>query len=319
MSGRILGVEIGGTKLQLAAGMSSGEVLATHRGAAPAEDGAQGILDWLAREVPAFLERQEDVERIGVGFGGPVDTAVGTVLVSHQVSGWDGLPLVQWFEKRFGLPTTLANDSNAAGWAEYRLGAGQGSQTFCYMNIGSGIGGAVVIGGRLHNGQGFGAGEFGHTYVPDWTAKEPGVAQKAELLCSGWSIERRLREGPAPEKGTPLDTLSGGSPESITCAMLAEAARQGDARALGEIDRVAGALGTVLANAIAICHPERIALGGGVALMGDVLLEPVRRYVRERAFGPFRDSVTIVPCALGESVVPIGAMLLAADDGEATE
>ena len=100
----------------------------------------------------------------------------------------------------------------------------------------------------------------------------------------------------------------------LTCALLAEAARAGDPVALAEIDRVAGAVGLALGNLIALFHPERIALGGGVSLMGDVLLEPIRASVADHVFGPFRGSWEIVPCALGESVVVAGALLLAAGE-----
>ena len=184
-----------------------------------------------------------------------------------------------------------------------------------YSNVGSGIGGALVIDGRLHDGQGLGASEVGHTWVPDWTASAPGAAQKLELLCSGWAIERRLRSSDAPEPGTPLHAVSNGDPKILTCAMLGEAARQGDARAIAEIDRVAQAIGIALANAVTLFHPERIAMGGGVSLLGDVLLDPVRRYANRHAFGPFQDRFEVVPCELGESVVLAGALLLAGAGG----
>jgi len=187
-----LGIEIGGTKLQAVLGTTQGEILTRERGKAPAGQGAQGILGWFAGAVPRLLDdaatRGQPVAGMGVGFGGPVETATGKVLVSHQVGGWENMALKAWFEERFGLPAVVANDSNAAGWAEYCLGAGRGTRHFCYMNIGSGIGGALVLNGKLHDGQGFGAAEIGHTYVPDWTVPSPGAASELEDLCYGWSI-----------------------------------------------------------------------------------------------------------------------------------
>jgi glucokinase len=314
MRSLVIGLEIGGTKLQAGLGTPEGEILAKERGRAPSTGGAQAILAWFDSAVPMLLERAAEfdghVTGIGVGFGGPVESAAGRTVASFQVDGWDGIPLRDRFEERFQLPANVINDSNAAGWAEYRKGAGQGTRHFCYMNIGSGIGGALIVDGRLHDGCGFGAAEIGHTHVPDWTNSTPGASDKLENLCSGWSIEKRLRSA-ATKPNTPLWVLCEGEPERITCPMIAEAARQADAACLDELDRVARALGLALANVITLFHPERVALGGGVSLMGDVLLDPVRRHAADHVFGPYRDRYDIVPCALGESVVLVGALLLA--------
>jgi len=311
----VIGIEIGGTKLQAAIGTCEGELLHIERGAAPREEGAPGILAWCGKTVPLLLKRAgaegARVSGIGVGFGGPIDTEAGRVLVSHQVEGWQGIPLKQWFEDRFSVPTAVHNDSNAAGWAEYCRGAGRGTRHFYYMNIGSGIGGAIIVDGQLHDGQGFGAGEIGHMHVPDWTAITSGASEKLERLCSGWAIERRLRANAQPRPGTPLYELCAADSNRITCPLIAEAARRRDLVAAKAIDEAARTLGLALANVITLMHPERIALGGGVSLMGEVLIEPLRRYVDQYVFGPFRNRYEIVPCALGESVVVVGALLLA--------
>jgi glucokinase len=311
----VAGVEIGGTKLQLALGRGDGTILVSHRGSVDPRQGARGILEWLERELPAFLREAAQIhgqpEAVGIGFGGPVETATGRVLTSHQIEGWKGVELRTWCEDRFHLPAVVANDANAAGWAEYCCGAGRGTRVFCYMNVGSGIGGALVIDGKLHDGQGFGAGEIGHTYVPDWTSNAPGAADKLEHICSGWRIEQRIRQWKDLAPGSVLDRLCGGQPGQLTCAMLAEAARQNDLRAADELDRVADSVAIALSNVITLFHPERIAMGGGVSLMGGVLLDRVRQKVAERVFGPFQDHYEILPCALAESVVVVGAVLLA--------
>ncbi len=311
----VIGLEIGGTKLQAAVGTEEGDILELRVGAAPASGGAKAILAWFERTVPELLawakSRGASVEAGCVGFGGPVESATGRALVSHQVAGWESVELTSWFEQTFALPVVIANDSNAAGWAEYRRGAGQGTRHFFYTNIGSGIGGALIMDGKLYDGQGRGAAELGHAYVPDWTSALPGASDKLEHLCSGWAIERRMRARRDLPKGSPLMTLCSGSPETITCAMLAEAARAGDAAALQEIDRVAEAVATALANVLALFHPERMAIGGGVGLMGETLLAPVRRHLAERAFGPYRGRYEVLPCVLEQSVVIVGALLLA--------
>ncbi len=314
MEDMLLGVEIGGAKLQLVLARPPCEIIASRRGSVPVGAEALDILEWIAEEAPTLIHAAREhgghVGRIGVGFGGPVDTAMGRSMMSHQVGGWQDVGLKSWFEQTFGLPTLVANDSNAAGWAEFRIGAGKGTRHFFYTNIGSGIGGALIISGHLHNGQGFGAGELGHMRVPDWTSPESGASDILEHLCSGWAIERRIRKIPI-EPGSPLARLSGGEPENRTCAMLSAAALEGDAYACAEIGHIAHTMGLAIANVITLAHPERVAVGGGVSLMGETLFEPLRRAVHEHVFKPYRGHYAIVPCGLGEQAVPIGAILLA--------
>lgn len=309
----IAGVEIGGTKLQCALGTAAGVILRRERIRVEPGWTAREISEWvqdaIARVIVTEQAGQTPVRAIGIGFGGPVDTATGTVLVSHQISGWENRPLKPMLEDRFALPVIVENDANAAGWAEYCLGAGRGTRHFMYTNIGSGIGGALIIDGKLHNGQGLGAAEIGHTWVSDWTA--PGQVRKLELLCSGWSIEKRIRAWTNLEAGSPLWELCGGDATRLTAPLLAEAARRGDPRALNEITLVAQTVGLALANAATLFDPEVIALGGGVTLMGEILLQPLRAAFEKHLFGPFHGTVRVVPCQLEEDVVLVGALLLA--------
>jgi glucokinase len=314
MSGLVLGVEIGGTKLQAALGRRDGTILARRRGIAPGGADARSILEWFPaplRELAGEAKRAGGpVEGIGVGFGGPIDTARGQTVKSHQVSGWDDFPLRDWFAEETKLPTAVMNDSNAAGWAEYLCGSGKGTRTFCYMNVGSGIGGALIVDGKLHDGQGLGAFEMGHTRIgeiaPDGTLRHT----KLEDVCSGWAIERELRAHP-PVQGTALYRLCGGDVARLTCAMLGEAAREGHGDAQARIDAVAERLARAVANAITLIHPERFAVGGGVGLLGDALLAPLRRHIDEYVFEPYRGRYEIVPAALGEDVVLAGTLALA--------
>ncbi len=309
-SSKILGIEIGGTKLQVVIGTADGVILDRRRASVDREAGAHGILEWTSSEARRYCD-STPVVAVGIGFGGPVDSETGQALVSHQIEGWENVPIKHWFQERFQAPVMVANDANAAGWAEYCLGVGRGTRQFMYMNIGSGIGGALVIDGALYDGQGRGACEIGHTWVPDWTSPDPEAVDKLEHLCSGWAIEGRLCRMKPLDTGTPLYDACNGDVSTLTCAMLAEAARQGDQRALAEIDPIARTLGIALGNAVTLFHPQRIALGGGVSLMGDVLLTPLRAALSQRIFGPYCDSVSLVPCALEEDVVVVGALLLA--------
>lgn len=307
-----LAIEIGGTKLQAATGTSDGTILNSVRGAVDPQRGPDGILDWISKVLPVLIaEAETPPTAIGVGFGGPVDSATGNPITSHQVSGWDNVPLRPWLEERFGLPVSVHNDANAAGWAEYKLGAGRGTEHFVYMNIGSGIGGALVLNAKLHNGQGLGACEIGHTLIPDWIMDSPRVPVKLEDRCSGWNIEQRIRGWQDLPTDSPLAELCNQDPTTLSCAMLGEAARRNDPLAIAEIDQIAAGIAVSLANVVTLLHPERIAVGGGVGLMGETLLSPLRVHLNHLVFGPYRGRYELVPCVLEESVVIVGALMLA--------
>ncbi|MBR1672068.1 MAG: ROK family protein [Fretibacterium sp.] len=311
----IIGVEIGGTKLQAAVGRADGSLIQSIRGRVDVSRGSAGILEWLRENVTGLraARRGETLDAIGVGFGGPVDSARGTVIHSGHVSGWDGMELKRWFEEGFGVPSFIFNDSSAAGWGEYVLGSGRGTSEFFYTNIGSGIGGSLVVHGQLCDGQGYGAAEIGHTSIPDWTAQAPGAGAKLEDLCSGWAIDRRLRgEGYVPE-GSLLMELCGGNRPALDARLLGTAAHQNDPFALEELDRVARGMGMALANVLCLLQPQRIAVGGGVSLIGAPLIDRIREETRRREFISNRGHWELVQCALGEAVVLQGAILLAAE------
>jgi len=215
------------------------------------------------------------------------------------------------FESSLRVPVSVYNDANAAGWGEYVCGTGAKTQTFCYMNVGSGIGGALVLGGALHDGQGLGAFEIGHTRYPEPTTQSETLPPILETHCSGWSIERDARQSIDLTGDTPLARHTGGDPERLTCQVLGEAAREGDTEAFEVLDGAARRLGLAIANTVTLLSPEVFAIGGGVSLLGDVLFDPLRAYVKAYAFAPYRESVRVVPAALGEDVVLAGALLLA--------
>jgi glucokinase len=311
----ILGIEIGGTKLQLGLGTSEGEIKALHQGTVDVNAGGEGIRQWLLDEIPSFINRylnnQEKLVAIGCGFGGPMDRQRGRVLKSNQIIGWQDFPLRDWLEESFNLPVWVENDSNAAAWGEYCLGFGKGSHHFFYTNLGSGVGGGFVFNGELYDGQGFGAGEFGHTFVPNLLKNIVCEPIKIENMCSGWAIETRLREPGYVPQSSLLIELSKGDVLKLSTRELAIAAQQGDSFALAEIDLVAHALGIGLANVLCLTNVERIAVGGGVSNLGDLLIIPTRKYTDKYAFVSSEGRYSIERCYLGKEIVLVGAILLA--------
>jgi glucokinase len=267
----VLGVEIGGTKLQLGVCDRQGHVTTLERRRVARRLGAAGILAQIEQIAPVLLRRgapggrARPVTAIGVGFGGPVDVARGRAVRSHQITGWEGFPVQRWFERKFGLPVFVDNDQNCAALAEARAGAGRGKRTVVYVTVGTGIGGGLVIDGALYNGR-YGAVEIGHVKM-----FARGRWRSVESLASGLAIERGVSTVP-------------------------EAARY---------------LGVALANMVAIVNPDLVIVGGGVSLAGERFFRPLRATVRRHVFPPFRNNYRIVRPALGERVVVVGAALLA--------
>src|SRR5579859_2666031 len=292
-----VGIEIGGTKLQAGIGSRDGKLVAlVRRGVDPSRGGA-GIRE----EIPSLVEEalakarcpMKEISGVGIGFGGPVDTKRGRILVSHQIEGWSGFPLREWLAKKVEIPVVLQNDAKTAALAEATLGAGKGLRRIFYITVGSGVGGGLVIDGVPDVGQGLGAGEIGHTWVPDPDTGEP---DKLEHVASGWSIGKRGSRRLGRE-------LSG--------AEVAALAGIGDKTAIQTVAESAEALALGIGNVLALLHPERFIIGGGVSLMGELWWGPLRKAIAERfAFKPFAHAFDVVPAALGEEVVVIGAVLL---------
>jgi len=263
-----LGVEIGGTKLQVAVCDHRGHIRQLVRAAVVRRRGHRGILSQLARIIPPVIAVHR-IEAIGVGYGGPVDFPRGRVVRSFHIAGWDGFDLRRWFERRFAVPTLVENDTNCATLAEALVGAGKGKRKVFYSNVGTGIGGGLVMDGVLYNGR-CGAMEIGHTRF-----FAHGRWRILEEFCSGLSIE------------------SGKT-------TLAQSARY---------------YGAALANAITLLNPDVVVIGGGVSLAGEKFLRPVREQVARLVFRPFRSNFRILPAALGETVVVVGAVLLVSGTG----
>jgi glucokinase len=292
-----VGIEIGGTKLQAGIGLRDGKLTALVRRAVDPSKGGAGIREQIPSLVEEVIQKAgaspKDLVGLGVGFGGPVDSKRGRILLSHQIEGWSDFPLREWLQKKVEVPVVLQNDAKTAALAEATLGAGKGLKRIFYITVGSGVGGGLVSDGVPDVGQGLGAGEIGHTWVTD---PETGKPDKLEHVASGWSIGKRGSRRLGRE-------LSG--------AEVAALAGKGDAAAKRVVEESAEALATGIGNVLALLHPERFIVGGGVSLMGDLWWSPLRKALADKyAFAPFAQSTDVVPSALGEEVVVVGAVLL---------
>jgi len=340
-----LGIEIGGTKLQLGVGPGDGSITALERARVTASAGAERIRAQIIENVPQLLNRaslaRRDIRAVGIGFGGPVDAATGTVTKSHQIEGWTDFPLADWSQTELGWRTVVHNDADTAGLAEACFGAGLGVSPIFYITIGSGIGGGLIIDQKIYRGAGAGAAEIGHLVIPSSLQKvlspEPGLDEPSRLytvesVASGWGIEQRMRKHIQAALSVALPDQQAnelvkwsmddaqrmlkaaqGDVGSITVELIASEARQGNAFAASHLAGAIRLLAWAIAQMIALVCPRRVVVGGGVAALGDQLFDPLRREVTREVFVPFKNCFDIQPAALGEAVVVQGALRLARD------
>src|SRR5713101_2495579 len=189
-----LGIEIGGTKLQLGVGAGDGALAGLWREKVDVAAGPGGIRRQIVRAVPELLGKSKLdralIQGIGIGFGGPVDDHTHTIIKSHQIEGWDNFPLEKWLGDLLDMPAVLGNDADVAGLAEVLFGAGKGLSPIFYITIGSGIGGGLIVNGEIYRGCGRGAAEIGHCLVrsgPHFPSDRFGVVPLEELT-SGWGL-----------------------------------------------------------------------------------------------------------------------------------
>jgi glucokinase len=306
---RAIGIDIGGTKLAAGLVGADGAVLRRTRRDTPADDAA--AIDDVVAEVVAELAADERLP-VGVGAAGLID-GDGVVRYAPNLD-WEGYPLQTVLAKRLGVPVTVDNDANTAAWAEYRVGAGREAQmSLVMLTVGTGVGGGLVMGGRLVRGaSGLGA-ELGHLIVLEGGPVCPcGNRGCLEALASGTAIGRTAREhraaGRLPDGSALLD-LDAPDGRAVTAA-----ARDGDAGALAVLAEVGGWLGVGIASLVNALDPEVVVLGGGGMNAGDLLLEPAVAAAHGRIIGlAHRPAPPIVPAELGDDAGLVGAALLALD------
>jgi glucokinase len=310
-----LGIEIGGTKLQLGLGQGDGVISSLWRGDVNLDAGSAGIRKQIIKAVPELLAKANAVRAslrgVGIGFGGPTDDRTQTVIKSHQIEGWDDFPLANWISDLVGVPAVLCNDADVAGLAEALFGAGKGLSPIFYITVGTGVGGGLIIDGQIYRGVGRGAAEIGHLRIrhPSWIENSEFVP--VEWYASGFGI--LMQATLAESIGKDVSGIRRVCPVGpITAKVVAEAAREGDETAKGILGDALQALAEGICSVITLLCPKRIVIGGGVSLMGeDLFFRPLQLLVAERVFKPFAGLTDIVPAALGEEMVIHGALALA--------
>jgi glucokinase len=303
----VLGVDVGGTKLATVLATRQGEIV--HKVRLPTEAdkgpefGVARVIAMIRQNLTETGTAPEDVIGIGVACGSPMDAERGIILGPPNLQTWNPVPIKERLEAEFGLYTQLENDANAGALAEWLFGAGLGKRDIVYMTMGTGIGGGLILDGRLYRGANGNAGEVGHMRVVPEGGALCGCGKRGclEAFCSGPSIARRTQEALAGVSGSPMVALAG-SIGAVTAAHLFAAARQGDALALRIVDETAHYMGVGLANIIQALNPEVIILGTIATAQGDFFLDRVRRVVRAEAWPQMSAVVEILPSPLGDQV-----------------
>jgi glucokinase len=301
----VLGLDIGGTKLAAGVVDSAGHarsflVQPTDNGRGPAAVLA-ALITLGRRAVDGSGVAWSDIGAIGIGCGGPLDTERGVLVAPPHLAGWRDVPVTSIAERELGRPAYVENDATAAAAGEHRYGAGAGSSNMVYLTISTGVGGGVVIDGRLYRGARGNGGELGHVTI-DWNGRlcrSCGRRGCLEAYVSGTSIAERAAETlPAGSALARLDRL--------TAADVAAAARGGDEHAARIWAETTDALGCGLTSIVNLFEPELVVLGGGVTRSGEQLLAPVRGQVAREAMAP-AGQAEIVTAGLGDQVGVVGA------------
>jgi glucokinase len=297
-----LGLEIGGSKLQLAAGAANGAIAKSQRFKVDPTLGGVGIRAQIQSVLPSFLELARP-RALGVGFGGPVDWRTGRISRSHQIEGWSGFDLRSWLGTLTGLPVVVDNDANIAALGEAVLGAGAGRTPVFYVTLGSGVGGGLVVDGAIYHGAVPGESELGHVRLD----REGTIVEQA---CSGWAVDARIRALLQTQPESVLSRLAGESP-GHEARHLSAALQANDATAWALLREVAGNLAFALSHVIHLFHPAVIVLGGGLSLVGEPLRTEVARSLPGWVMEVFREGLEVRLAVLGEAAVPAGALLAA--------
>lgn len=310
----VVGVDVGGTKVLGGEVEADGAVLSRLRRETPHHSMAPSVVEDTIVDVVTELAAGRPVAAVGVGAAGFVD-AVGELVRFSPHLSWRDEPLRQALADRLGVPVFIDNDANTTVWAEARFGAARRRQQVLCLTLGTGIGGALVINGRLYRGANGMAGEFGHMQVvPDGRRCECGNRGCWEQYASGARVVREARELLAT--GSPaahaLAEATQGDPARLSGPLVTEVARAGDRTATELLAQVGDWLGVGLAGLCAGFDPELVVIGGGLSDADDLLLEPARRALARTLTGRgFRPEPPIVRAELGTDAGFVGAAELA--------
>jgi glucokinase len=301
---QLIGLDIGGTKCALGVESADGTFAEVARfpTAGPAETWAR-----FEREIKALPPAEQ--RWIGISCGGPLDANRGIIQSPPNLPGWDNIAICDWVQGRFQVPARLMNDANACALAEWRNGAGRGSRTMVFLTMGTGMGGGIIVEGKLLEGISGNAGEVGHLRLAPDGPVGFGKAGSFEGFCSGGGMAQLARKRVAEFNGA--STLKQLPPDQLTARAVGETAATGDALALALWREVGDRLGQGLALLVDILNPDRIVIGGIYPRAEKFLAPAMHETLRREALGPSVRDCQVVPAALGEEIGSRAAVAIA--------
>ncbi len=316
MAGELVaGVDLGGTKILTVLADHSGRVLARVKVPTGARHGQDYVINTIVDSVNEVMRQSGAlpgvVRAVGVGAPGPLDQDRGIVFLAPNL-GWRDVPLGALLGDRLGLPVWLENDANLAALGEHFCGAGRGEKHMVYITVSTGVGGGIVLDGRIYRGAGGGAGEIGHvTVAPGGPVCNCGNDGCLEAVASGTAIARRARAMVDDGRGAGLLAIAGGDPERVSARTVSEAAAVGDAEAVALLRDAGRYLGLAVAGVINLLNPSAVVLGGGVMQSGAVHWDAMLEEVRRRALDSSLAAVRVTRGSLGGDAGALGAVALA--------
>ncbi len=308
-----IGIDVGGTNVKIAL-VDDGKIIYSNSVPTYAQMGYEYTVNNIKQAIKDLMKETEttaaDIKGIGFDFPGQVDYKTGVVKLAPNIPGWVNVPIAQMIEEAFHIPTRIDNDVRCAALGEMNFGAGKGCQNFVCITVGTGIGSGLVVNGQLVRGAANAAGEIGHIklQMKDGPICGCGDTGCLEAFASGPSIVAMAQDYLKSGKSTKFREMAGDG--EITPYIVAKAAEAGDPVAKRIFTIIGEYVGMGLVSVINLLNPEKVIIGGGVAEAGDLLLEPIRKTVMERAMVVARESVEIVPAELGNSAGVIGASML---------
>jgi glucokinase len=309
---RVIGVDLGGTHVRGVVADEQGRFLDRCEVRTLAAEGLEAVLGRITSVVRELCAREPRVSAIGIGAPGPIDSRAGVVSTPPNLPGWVDVPLGRILQEAVGLPTFLGNDANLAALGEFEYGAGRDVRHLIYITVSTGVGGGIVVDGRLLEGQRGAAGEVGHMVVePGGPLCSCGGYGHLEALVSGTAIGRQAREALQAGRSSLATELARGNPTGVTARVITEAGKQGDALAVELLTRAGRRLGLAVINLVHLFNPQMVAIGGGVSVAGELLLGPMREVVLDGVMPVFKEDLQLVPASLGRDVGLFGAVALA--------
>jgi glucokinase len=297
-----IGIEIGGTKLQLAIADESLKIKQQLSFEVNRNKGANGIKQKIEESIHQ-IKGDKKVSAVGVGFGGPVNYKTGMINVSHQIAGWENFNLREWLQQVSDAQVFIDNDANVAALGEAIHGAGAGFNIVFYMTIGSGIGGGLIIDKKIYHGAFPGEAEVGHLRLNK-------KGETLESLCSGWAVDEKIRKAITEEPNSKLANLVK-DVKSNEAKFLKEALKKNDVLAKKILKKVSDNIAFGLSHVVHLFHPEVIIIGGGLSLLGNNLSDAITTALSQYVMKAFLPPPEIKIASLGKNVVPVGALELA--------